>query len=604
MKRSSLVALMLGGGAALLGAPAAWSAEPTPVPVLVPHPRITIDGQTATPVTSPVVSPGVNQFNPPSETVAAPGMSEAPPTSPQAVPPPVGDIAVSNLLNPSDTVDLGTNRQIPNLVLRDASAREVLSLLARAAGLNLVFVTNPDANSQNQPAGATPVPPTGLGNTAADEGEGPHISLDIQDESVQNVFNTVLEVSGLQANRIGNTIFVGTRLPVTAQNLMIRTLRLNQAVANDVAVYLVTQGAETEIEVPGTSTPTSTVVGNGPSQQTVITTTTTAPTITPLTPPKTAIGPLPLRGLTVSPDARLNTITLIGSPSQVQLATHLISQLDARKRQVVVDVEILEVDLSAINQQNGSFSFGSGSSYFNFNNGNGNINFGPFAPGTNTPASFPVQFLANLQAQVQNGNAKILTDPSLLVQDGQRATLFLTQDVVGNITFDQTSQNNVTTTNITANLVPVGLTLNVAVDRIDDNGFVSLNITPQVTSISGTQNIVVPGATNPQEITLIATREVDSGLVRLRDGQTLILSGIIQDQDRTTVSKVPLLGDIPLLGALFRSTDKQDERTEVIVLVTPHIVGDTDRATFGYGYTPGPEIRNLLNAPEVPVKKP
>jgi type IV pilus assembly protein PilQ len=75
----------------------------------------------------------------------------------------------------------------------------------------------------------------------------------------------------------------------------------------------------------------------------------------------------------------------------------------------------------------------------------------------------------------------------------------------------------------------------------------------------------------------------------------LIVSGIIQDQDRTTVSKVPILGDLPLIGSLFRSTNKTNERAEVIVLLTPQILDDSDMANYGYGYSPGPEARQLMN---------
>ncbi|HEY9909587.1 MAG TPA: secretion protein, partial [Thermosynechococcaceae cyanobacterium] len=85
--------------------------------------------------------------------------------------------------------------------------------------------------------------------------------------------------------------------------------------------------------------------------------------------------------------------------------------------------------------------------------------------------------------------------------------------------------------------------------------------------------------------------------IRLRDGQTLVLSGIIQDQDRTSVSKVPILGDIPLLGALFRRTERLNQRREVIVLVTPRILDDSDSSTFGYSYTPTPATQQFLNQP-------
>jgi type IV pilus assembly protein PilQ len=129
------------------------------------------------------------------------------------------------------------------------------------------------------------------------------------------------------------------------------------------------------------------------------------------------------------------------------------------------------------------------------------------------------------------------------------------------------------------------------VEGIDDNGFVSLSVSPKVSSIGATQEFDSGGGAS-NILNLLSVRETASGLIRLRDGQTLILSGIIQDQERNTVSKVPILGDIPLLGSLFRSSDKTNERAEVIVLLTPEVVDE--QSDFGYDYTPGKESREVL----------
>ncbi|HEY9652845.1 MAG TPA: type II and III secretion system protein, partial [Coleofasciculaceae cyanobacterium] len=127
---------------------------------------------------------------------------------------------------------------------------------------------------------------------------------------------------------------------------------------------------------------------------------------------------------------------------------------------------------------------------------------------------------------------------------------------------------------------------------IDDNGFISLAVNPSVTSIGSVQDLSVGDDTN--QIALLNQRQLSSGQIRLRDGQTLILSGIIQESDRTTVRKVPILGDIPILGALFRSTERQNQRQEVIVLLTPQILDDSAGSSFGYNYTPGRETREVL----------
>ena len=135
----------------------------------------------------------------------------------------------------------------------------------------------------------------------------------------------------------------------------------------------------------------------------------------------------------------------------------------------------------------------------------------------------------------------------------------------------------------------MGLTLNVRIERIDDNGFISLSVAPVVRAPQA------PAQTPNGQIFLVSERSLNSGLIRLRDNQTLILSGIIQDSDRTTVSKVPILGDIPLLGALFRSTNRQNQRQEVIVLLTPQILDDSERSSASFGnYNPGADARQLL----------
>jgi len=92
----------------------------------------------------------------------------------------------------------------------------------------------------------------------------------------------------------------------------------------------------------------------------------------------------------------------------------------------------------------------------------------------------------------------------------------------------------------------------------------------------------------------VSERSLNSGVLRLRDNQTLVLSGIIQDSDQSTIVKVPILGDIPILGALFRSTKKSTQRQEVIVLLTPQIIDDSVHSSIGYNYMPSPEVRQLL----------
>ncbi|WP_298915201.1 type IV pilus secretin family protein [uncultured Nostoc sp.] len=564
--------------------PVTTPAQPGQKPsVLVPNPEITIDGKPAQ--------------------AAGPGqpVSQAPPFLPRAVAPPVGDIAISNTDASPSAIDLGTQERVPRLVLRDAPVREVLSLLARAANLNLAYVGGEQA--------------AGAGGQATSQ----TISLDIENEPVQDVFNYVLRLSGLEANRSNRTVFVGPKLPNSTRDMVMRSLRLNQVSVGVALNFLVGLGAESAVSRERQVTSVNAVpVGTGvaPITQTQTTTETRVETQRVNF---TDSNPL-LRGLQALGDERTNAITLIGAPRLVEMAMAQLTQLDIRRRQVVVNVKIVDVNLLNTQDYNTSFSFGLGNSFFSNDGGAATLNFGgsrtptssevrssvPNAPNALTPGGlgpptiqnptsnftspyrFTKSLLTSLQAQVTNGNAKILTDPTLIVQEGQQALINLTQEVVGNITLQTTDTSGGSRTERNIVKQNVGLTLNVKIERIDDNGFVSLSVAPTVSAPSGSQD------TGNGTITLVAQRSLTSGLIRLRDGQTLILSGIIQDADRTTVSKIPILGDLPLIGALFRSTNRNNQRNEVIVLLTPQIMDDSDNSSYGYNYTPSPEVRQIL----------
>ncbi|MEH2230834.1 MAG: AMIN domain-containing protein [Nostoc sp.] len=559
--------------------PVTTPAQPGQNPgVLVPNPQVTIDGQPAQ--------------------AAGPGqpLSQAPPFLPRAVAPPVGDIAISATDASPSTVDLATQERVPRLVLRDAPVREVLSLLARAAGLNLAYVGG-EQGGGGQAGGGANAP--AVSQT---------ISLDIENEPVQDVFNYVLRLSGLEANRSGRTVFVGAKLPNATRDMVMRSMRLNQVTVGVALNFLVALGAESAVSRERQVTSVSAIaVGNAAAPITQ-TQTTTETQVQPLRVDFKDSSPL-LRGLQALGDERTNSLTLIGPPRLIEIAMAQLTQLDIRRRQVVVNVKIIDVNLSNIQDYNTSFSFGVGNNYFSNDGGVASLNFGGARPATSaearnsltstpiinnvastiaSPYRFTKSLLASLKAQVTNGNAKILTDPTLIVQEGQQALVNLTQEVVGNITLETTDTSGGSRTERTIEKQKVGLTLSVKIERIDDNGFVSLSVAPTVSAPSASQD------TGNGQIILVSERSLTSGLIRLRDGQTLILSGIIQDQDRTAVSKIPILGDLPLIGSLFRSTNRQNQRQEVIVLLTPQIMDDSENSSYGYNYAPSPEVRQIL----------
>jgi type IV pilus assembly protein PilQ len=126
-----------------------------------------------------------------------------------------------------------------------------------------------------------------------------------------------------------------------------------------------------------------------------------------------------------------------------------------------------------------------------------------------------------------------------------------------------------------------GLTFGARVSRVDDNGFVTFTLSPQITAKTREQQVAGCGP-----IDILSIRRLDTGSSRVRDGQTLILTGVISDVDNQEVSKWPILGDIPLIGQFFRGSSGQRKKRELVIMVTPRILDDQQGGTYGYGYQP------------------
>ena len=93
----------------------------------------------------------------------------------------------------------------------------------------------------------------------------------------------------------------------------------------------------------------------------------------------------------------------------------------------------------------------------------------------------------------------------------------------------------------------------------------------------------------------IVKRSLDSGKIRLRDGQTLFLTGVIQETNLADVSKWPVLGDLPFFGQFFRKTGSSRKKSELVIVVTPRIIDDEQGGSYGYGFQPSSaEARRLI----------
>ena len=136
-----------------------------------------------------------------------------------------------------------------------------------------------------------------------------------------------------------------------------------------------------------------------------------------------------------------------------------------------------------------------------------------------------------------------------------------------------------------------GITFGARVNKIDDNGFVTFSLSPKLTAV--TEKFLVP---NCGAINILNVRRLDTGTLRVKDSQTLILTGVISDFDSEVVNKWPILGDMPIVGRLFRSTSGEKRKSELVIMVTPRIIDDTNSGVYGYGYNPSSKVtKDILN---------
>ena len=312
----------------------------------------------------------------------------------------------------------------------------------------------------------------------------------------------------------------------------------------------------------------------------------------------------PLLGLIATTDDRLQTITLIGNPELIDVAENYIKQLDLRQRQVALTVRLLDVEISDGTTIDNSWAFRQGNKFIVNASGQllstindttppTSLNF-PSAPSANNSSQYlNQQFINMLKADILSKDTKIIANPTLILNEfpgstgGETVSLGSIDDTLKAGTIGRSFGNEGFV--IVGTQVPIncevdpesgaatleygiaGLTFGARILRIDDNGYVTFAISPAISSKSEQRAIA-----NCATVDLLNTRRLDSGSIRVKDGNTLILTGVLDSNENETITKFPILGDIPLLGQFFRKTTTSKSQRELIILVTPQILNSYD----------------------------
>ncbi|MBU0655558.1 MAG: type II secretion system secretin GspD [Gammaproteobacteria bacterium] len=286
-------------------------------------------------------------------------------------------------------------------------------------------------------------------------------------------------------------------------------------------------------------------------------------------------------GVTVLADKASNSIIISGPPTLQKNMMKVIAQLDRRRAQVLVEAVIAEVSTDLTNQlgttllSNGAANGGSGAvGYSNFGNGSLNTIIG-LAAGTTTtvPGGFLMgggnqSFGAIVDALKGDAATNILSTPTLVTLDNEEAEITVGQEVPF-ITGQSTSAANDTTNPFTTiERKDVGLTFKIT-PQINRGETVNLKIEQETSNVASSSTGAADLITNKRRI---ATN------VMVEDGQILVLGGLIEDNYRDSENKVPVLGDVPLLGGLFRNNTTNKTKQNLMVFIHPIILPDGQSA--------------------------
>jgi type II secretory pathway component GspD/PulD (secretin) len=241
-------------------------------------------------------------------------------------------------------------------------------------------------------------------------------------------------------------------------------------------------------------------------------------------------------------DDRRNVVVVSGNSETQATVRSLLQALDAPGRQVMFEVRV--ADLQPVNDDERVGILFGGAGF-----GGGGLGMFPY---TLTKSSLVVN--AQINALVQHGKAAILAQPRVATLNNHEASLLVGEQYPVVTVNQQTGFPSVQT-------IDVGVRLRVT-PTIGADGTITADLHPEYSQIIGFNN----------NFPIVANRKLDATL-RVRDGETIVLGGLFQDVDSTTVTKLPLLGDLPVLGGVFRNRARQHTKDEVVFFITPRLMG-------------------------------
>ena len=280
--------------------------------------------------------------------------------------------------------------------------------------------------------------------------------------------------------------------------------------------------------------------------------------------------------VSVEPDQ--HRVIVRATHSELEQVSAVIRELDRRPQQVLLEARLIEINTSSLMEV--------GIDWEKLTKWSTKIVEG--YNGTSQPGEFPVDidyvrmadgsgffrqyatFDLAIDALITEEHARLLSNVKIATLDGSAAEIFAGETVPVVITSLQSpGASGGTMQSIQLEKIDVGVKLNIT-PRVTDDGYITVLVEPEVSRIL---KFVGPDEDLPQTSTRRAT-----ATVRVHDGETIYLGGLLSEEKRETTKKVPLLGDLPLLGALFRYSKDEVNRYDLVIEIKPRIIGDAGAA--------------------------
>ena len=421
----------------------------------------------------------------------------------------------------NDRPKLISNPTLLTLGMDNADVRALLELMGKKGGMNMII----------------------------DESVSGTVRINLRAVPLDEALELVLKMKGLAARRLGSTLLIATDEAFRKKGFSGTAtvlLRFDNAKVEDVEPIL-REALSTD--------PTSGGVSD----------------------PKAAVQPPSGSGLKLIKDVRTNSLLVTAGEDVLDRARAIKALLDVPTPQVEIEVRMLEISEKGSRKLGVSYGF-AGSKFgtgfnaenptdtFGQNNVVGNQGAAGLGFSYNALSNFTANFNMRVDALIQDGQATLLASPKVIAQDSKQAIVRIVNKFP--VLKTVATQNNVSHS---VEFVDVGQILTIT-PRIDAAGFVTLEVEPEVSVLGSTLQI------NGNSTPVINTRSLKT-IARVHDQEPIVIGGLKRTDSTSSSNKIPLLGDIPFLGSLFKAITGDTQTTDIVLIVTPRILTKLQSST-------------------------